>query len=1027
MKTKLSKILGVVLTIAVLTSLLVVAAPVSASTLSWGAEISMTSTSTYENTLKAGMNIVDIAANGDTVFAATDVAATPLYKSTDGGVKWSGLEDTTSFPAGVTVKAVAVASDDANIVAFIRSDNEIEYSTNGGSSWTDLNSPATGAILNALDIAPGSTRYLAVGGATLGGAAELWTLKTSMAQSWTARAGTGQAATQIAINAVKYSPNYLTDKAIAVVSGNGTSSTFQLFRYESGDYEWNGSIDYMSDADSSWTGGIVLTPTTAIAGNLIAADIAFPATYLANDEGERVAFVSVAGNTSGGGVMRLTDIVQRDFQTWSGGDPGAIGSIAYNNDGNSLVAGAYSVNRVYQYTSPTATVPKASRVQSLKQPGGASGTVVALSGDTVVAGTSGDESAIALSTDDGYAFNDVALIDTAASSFDDFAISGDGGTVYVTTHDQSEAGQARDTSVWIKTKILGVTRWVRTFNAKNATVNASASYMIRVAPDDSTAVYIASAGTTNMWVSKNSGLTSWKSIPNSKVAYVQDFVVADAATAYALDGTAGQGVSKTTNSGASWGTSKEPTESLTPYSIYLAPNGDVFYSGTTGRVAFSKDAGATFSRMVDFGTGNPVIVADDAYADNNIIYVGIGTSVKRKTATTSTAPAATRGATTLPITGIGQVGGVVYVVTGNATADSSVWQSQRLTAAVSTTDAQWTSDPASGETYLGSPNSLKIALEADGDVKLFAIDTTSPALESFTDKVSAIPTTLVSPADGTSVGVNTGSGRAYDVTFIFSRYNDADIDSALLQIATDSDFDAVIVAQTWAGTIATNTIATVIGPYGAGATAEFLPGATYYWRVRTTTPINSPWSETRSFTVDSQDIPAPPFTIGDPVIGASDVGTNPVLTWATFEGAIRYQLEVSEDPSFKIIEFSHNVDSAFYAVTESLSNSTTYYWRVRGITAEPYTSRRSVVVPAGPWTTGVFTTVAAPPAAPEPTVVTITEPAPPAKVTVIEIPTTKTEVVQQSIPSWMLLTIIGIGAALVIALIVLIVRTRRVA
>jgi hypothetical protein len=43
----------------------------------------------------------------------------------------------------------------------------------------------------------------------------------------------------------------------------------------------------------------------------------------------------------------------------------------------------------------------------------------------------------------------------------------------------------------------------------------------------------------------------------------------------------------------------------------------------------------------------------------------------------------------------------------------------------------------------------------------------------------------------------------------------------------------------------------------------------------------------------------------------------------------------------------------------------------------------------------------------------------------VEVPVT--EVVQQAIPSWMLLTIIIIGAILVIALIILIIRTRRAA
>lgn len=406
-----------------LASLMVFAAPASASTLSWGAETVMDSTSTYENTLVdpngLGLDIIDVAANGDIVYAATNNTTTPLFKSTDGGVKWSGLQDTTSFPAGLSVKAIAVASDDSDAVAIVTSANEVEYSTNGGSSWTDLNNPTNSAganiTISAIDIAPGSTRYIAVGGA-LGGAAELYTIKLAISESWVSRyiGKNGIAGGQTDIKAVKYSPNYSTDKALAVISGNATSSTFQLFRYETGDYEWNKSIDYLGDADASWTGGIVLTPATplsGIVGGLAAADIVMPSTFLANDEGERLVYTAIAGTTSGGGIIRLTDIVQKDFQTWSGGDTGSIGSLAYDEDGK-LYGGAYATNRVYQYLSPMATTPKATRVNTLKQPGGASVTVLTLSSGNIVAGTSGDESAISLSTDDGYSFNDLALIDT---------------------------------------------------------------------------------------------------------------------------------------------------------------------------------------------------------------------------------------------------------------------------------------------------------------------------------------------------------------------------------------------------------------------------------------------------------------------------------------------------------------------------------------------------------------------------------------------------------------------------------------
>jgi len=1020
MKKKISRLLGVGLTIALLASLMVAVAPASAATLSWGAE--KDPTDLLDNVIVPGISITDVAANGDIIYAATDNSDLPLYKSTDAGATWTSLASTTSFPTGVSVKAVAVAPDDADYVAIITSANEVEYSSTGGSSWTDLNKPSdtspavTAATISAIDIAPGSTRYLAVGGNTTGSAAELFTIKLTMAETWQARmsGASGITPLQTNVKAVRFSPGWATEKGVAVISGNASSSTFQLFRYELGDYDWNGSIDYLSASD--WGTGLVLTPTTAISGSLAAADIALPASYLANDEGERLAYIGVAGVTTGGGVIRIVDTVQKDFDTWSGGFPGAIGTVAYHESGK-IVVGSYTDNRVYQYLSPTATTPKATRLNSLKQPGGTDKTSVVFAGDAVLAGTEGDESAVAVSMDDGYSFYDVGLIDTTMSVIDDVAVNADGSKIYLTMHDESETSGNYDTSVWVK-----ASSWKRIFSSIDI-ADAASVFLVRVAPDDDSAVYISSTGTTNMWVSKNSGMETWKAIPCYKVTAIQDFAVESADVVYALDTATGQGASKTVNAGASWGTTKEPTKTIDGYMITLAPNGDVLIGDTAGYVAFSKDGGSSFERTKDFGTGNAIVVADDGYADNNIIYVGVGTAIKRGAASTTTTPG-TRGATTWPIVGMAQVEGATYALSANASQDSLLYMSLKLQTAGSTALAEWSSVTAAGETYLSTPQALKASLSGTSP-KLWAIDTASPDLESYTDAIALVGPTLVSPADGVTVATNPGTGRSYDVTFIWQRYSDSDIDEMQIQIATDSAFDAVIYDYTVTG-ITTDTVAKVIGPTGqTNLVAEFMPGATYYWRVRTGLlgPMYSPWSETRSFVVGS--IVA--FAISGPEIGATDVGLTPTLTWAPLEGALAYEVMIAEDPTFGIVDISVTSENPFYKVGEALATSTTYYWRVRAQTGEAGVEGTKYqylqAPPTSEWITGIFTTMAEP-VAEEPTVITVTEPAPPApapEVKVVEVPGAA------PIPSGVLWAIVVIGAVLVIALIILIVRTRRVA
>jgi hypothetical protein len=163
--------------------------------------------------------------------------------------------------------------------------------------------------------------------------------------------------------------------------------------------------------------------------------------------------------------------------------------------------------------------------------------------------------------------------------------------------------------------------------------------------------------------------------------------------------------------------------------------------------------------------------------------------------------------------------------------------------------------------------------------------------------------------------------------------------------------------------------------------------------------------------------------VGSPVIGAYDVSIDPMFTWGAVPGAIRYEIALSEDPTFTIIEWSYNVDQAFYKVDEPLRYDTTYYWRVRGVLGEPYQQARQWVTPSSPWTVGIFTTASEPEPPADPIVVQPTKPE-----VNVEIPPTKItiEPAEQAIPNYMLWIIVAVGAVLVIALIVLIVRTRRV-
>lgn len=1011
MKNKFSKILGVALTLALLASMMVASVPASGRPLGFTAE--KYPVDQVENTVVPATDITDLAANGDVVYAATNNAALPLYKSTDGGATWASLKNTTAFPATSSIKYIAVAADDANTVVFVStnaSGDKVYYSSNGGSSWTNLNNPtnslAANVTINSIDVSTGSTRYIAAGGA-LAGAAKMYTIRLAMAESWTERytGAAGAVAGETNMVAIKFSPNFATEKAIVTVTGNGTTAArLQIFRYEGGDYEWNGAIDYLNATD--WANGVLVA--NAITGGLVTADIALPASFMANSEGDRLAYVSVAG-AAVGGVYRVTDIVVKAFETWSGGDEGPIGSIAYSEDGK-IIGGSWSDSKVYQWLSPTDTAPKASRPNTYKQPGGQNKVSVVLVGSKVLAGTQGANSGISVSTDDGYSFNDTGLIDVALTVMSDVAVNADGSKVYLVTDDTV------DTSVWMKS---GSANWQRVLVITGVT-----GMIIRIAPDNDKVVYLADVGTTNIWSSSNSGTESWKSIPCYKATgNIVDMVVESADVAYVLNGAGGSAVSKTTNGGSSWGELKKSTEDVgAPTMIALAPNGDVLVGGT-GYVAFSKDGGATFSRTQVVSAGNAIYVAaDDGYTTNNIIYVGSNVSVFRGKADTTTTWGGAKGAVIAgPVSGIQQVGGTTYVMASPAAAASVLYKSSKLETATDNGTGEW-SRIASGAAvrFLSAPQSVKASVSGTTP-KFWAIDTAGVRLHSLTDPVAIAGPTAKSPAEGTNVAVNSETGIAFDVTFIFDRPV-AEVTQMELEIALDKDFSA-IVAQTGALAVNTASPAWIIGPNGATLAVTYMPGQTYYWRVRASAPWIGPWSTVRSFKVAALD----KFIIGGPALGALGAPVAPTFTWAPYPEAIGYEIMLSEDPTFAIIEWSYNVPNNFYVSEEPLKYSTTYYWRVRGVTGASVLVGSAWQTPAGPWITGVFTTMseAAAEAAegtPTQTTPVVTPPAV-TEVKVVEVPVTTAPV----IPTYILWVIVGIGAILIIALIVLIVRTRRVA
>jgi chitinase len=178
----------------------------------------------------------------------------------------------------------------------------------------------------------------------------------------------------------------------------------------------------------------------------------------------------------------------------------------------------------------------------------------------------------------------------------------------------------------------------------------------------------------------------------------------------------------------------------------------------------------------------------------------------------------------------------------------------------------------------------------------------------------AIPSapTLSSPTNG-------ATGVAINPTLSWNSSTGAT--SYGVQVSTSSNFSTTVVNQTG---IATTS-------YAATGLAS---STTYYWRVNATNVSGtSGWSSTWSFTTAAPPPPPAAPTLASPTNGATDISTNPTLSWNASSGATSYSLQVSTNSSFSSTVVNQTgIATTSYAAT-GLASSTTCYWRVNATNA----------------------------------------------------------------------------------------------
>ena len=240
-------------------------------------------------------------------------------------------------------------------------------------------------------------------------------------------------------------------------------------------------------------------------------------------------------------------------------------------------------------------------------------------------------------------------------------------------------------------------------------------------------------------------------------------------------------------------------------------------------------------------------------------------------------------------------------------------------------------------------------------------------LATYEDTLCQAGPVTVEPADeATNVGVMVG--EEVNVVLEWEEVETTAPVTYQWQVDDDSGFTAPLIDDD----TTTETFAQV---------TDLENGFEYSWRVRVTEPVYSPWSGPYSFTTTITSGVAAPELLS-PIAGAEGVALAPTFQWGGLGWASNYHIQVATDSAFSDVVIDEELGNVqAYQPASDLSKNTTYYWRVKA-TSDAAESNCNM---------GTFTT------GPEAGVGT---------------------------PAWVWVVIV-IGAILAIAVIVLIVRTRR--
>ncbi len=845
-----------------------------------------------------------------------------LYKSTNGGYSWSYLGNVTD-----SIVDIATSPHDANLV-YYATRSYVYRSNDGGKTFVQLPGNPGGAGSNNLEITALDVTWLNYNviaastrdtdNAQFGG---VYTLnEEQILAGWTDTGLSGYD-----IYAVAFSPNYAGDRQLIAVASDETDTYVTTKINNAG---WGATAgNARLNKDNSMPPASVAVATSAA--------IAFPSNYDANPAwGNYVQFIAVDTGTGSGDVYKINGAAAPASSAATDLNIGSayglknidVTGLAVSGGGNSarLLAGAAASAQTYSSTDGGLNWTR-----SNKAPSGTSKTYVFMAagpGGKTYAATSGSESALSISQDYGVTYNQIGLIDTTVSTIVDLApspIYSRDNTLFMLTFGGKH-------SLWRSTS--GGTSWERVFSSALADVDSI--NLVELSPqygNNSRVVFIAGSSNSRpaIWQSIDSGqkfncrpafdptrgtplsIDAWATV-NDTSLFIGSY-----------DGSNGL-VYLTTNSGFFYSTGtlagSQPLNS-----IVLSPDYDkdkaIQVGNTNGWVYWSGDNGASFEPLPPNAASPPLtdavaIAFDSQFGSTRTVYAASSTANKGvyrfivgKSADWESIDGTLPGGGMLNQLMV-STDGVLYAA--NSKAGGGMERCLDPNYPLGPTFETVTRGLSSGATLVG--------LWQNGHI-LWSIDTSNVKLMTFIDTLT-LPATLTSPANAAS-----GIGSLNNLTF-----KNVSLDWGALREATSYQWQ-----------LNYNTDFSVIPSAFDGVTnassahlPTLEPGATYYWRVRASAPVLSPWAAKWSFTT-SLDTEVTTLQLASPKAGATGVPVKPLFQWSAVAGADAYELVASTDSSFAnplIAKLGGDaLPTTTWQCNLSLKYDTSYYWKVRAINA----------------------------------------------------------------------------------------------